>query len=131
MSPLLCLSRAHHQTMFKLPTSAVEFQDCIHTLISRCNGRCIHRGTHRYPCWPCRRIQQHICKCYHNTSPVFELIGRLIFESVIGVIPVECVVNGTWLLVWNRDPGHHMRIKTLSRIVKQHKTPKSYSWLQY
>jgi hypothetical protein len=64
---------------------------------------------------------QKLCKHYHNDSigglgaevAAVELIGRLVYEIINGIVPKYCVREGTWLMRWGRDYGHQFRMEKL------------------
>lgn len=42
-----------------------------------------------------------------------ELIGRLLYEIIDGIVPAYSVRDGTWLERWRRDYGHQFRMEKL------------------
>lgn len=64
---------------------------------------------------------QKLCKYYHKNSSngmnadaaAVELIGRLLYEIIDGIVPAYSVREGTWLDRWCRDYGHQFRMEKL------------------
>lgn len=82
--------------------------------VEKCKGRCYLRGTGRYMCGSCKRTSRKLCRKYHEANCAEEeLIGRLMYESFVGIISFESLRSGKWLVESGRDNGHTERIRRL------------------
>ena len=72
-------------------------------------GKCTYRGSGKYPCSQCSKLNKSLCKNYHNKDfdAVDELVSRLVYETVFDIISINDVRDGKWLDPRLRDEGHH------------------------
>ncbi len=75
--------------------------------MARCKGKCAYRGTGKYSCSGCSRLNKSMCRAYHTVDAVDELVSRLVYEVIFGIISINDVAQGRWLDRRLRDPGHH------------------------
>ena len=77
-----------------------------------CLDKCKSTQTSLYYCGRCRRLQQYMCKKYHQEKDD-ELRLRLMYEYLFDFITYEDLKDGNWKKRCKRDAGHHKRIMTL------------------
>lgn len=83
-------------------------------------------------CWRCRRLQQQLCRAYHDCSDAAqELVARITYEVVFDMLDMQAVAMAQWLNAqWRRDCGHTMRLLRLSREVMAARSSETPKWLQ-
>ena len=74
-------------------------------------------GCGEHLCVPCQQIHNSLWKAYKGKSVVHELVARLKFDYVFGIINDEHLEKSTWLSdlsVPDRDTGHLQRYRCLA-----------------
>jgi hypothetical protein len=93
--------------------------EVLHTLKAARGDKCRCK-CNKYLCHPCRRLKQHLCKQYHQSThdPVAEIAGRIAYEYVFDHLDAMHLEDNTWLSysVPNRDPGHTRRLRSRARL---------------
>lgn len=100
-------------------------------------------------CSRCRRLQQKMCRGYHNTGvdvekayaddtishrvlsnlAAKEIEERLLYEYVFGILTEADIKSGEWLKGGMRDYGHTTRVRKLYRLCQMGDQRKKY-WFQ-
>jgi len=78
-----------------------------------CKGRCIYRGTGKFPCKNCGKLKQKMCRNYHGLETEEELVSRLVYEYLFGMISIDNLLSNSWMDKSLRDCGHHERMRRL------------------
>lgn len=79
-----------------------------------CNGRkCKCQHTSLYYCHPCKRVHQTMCRAYHVEDPFEELVVRLAYEFMFGMLKAQELAGGQWACSGGKDPGHCYRLVKL------------------
>lgn len=75
----------------------------------------------KYPCKACKKLNQRLCRGYHNKDPHMELILRIQYEFVFNYISEQQMI---WECMYGipiigmRDRGHEKRMKRLFTYVR-------------
>jgi hypothetical protein len=70
----------------------------------------------KYPCKPCKKLNQKLCRGYHDKDNFSELLLRIQYEYVFDYITEEQMIIELKYFIpilGTRDPGHEKRMKRL------------------
>jgi hypothetical protein len=82
-----------------------------------CTGKCKACNTSLFFCSKCKGLNKKLCRRYHDLEPLEELVSRLVYEYMFGMISAADIAQGRWMERCRRDYGHHERIvRLVSRI---------------
>lgn len=104
-----------------LPCSIADLEALRKERLAACNWQSCHKLRRRgFWCWRCRRLQQQLCRWYHQGDAACELVGRITYEVVFDILDVQAVAAAQWLNAgcrWQSDCGHTLRLLRLGQVV--------------
>ena len=104
------LKRTFCENFKRAPSQLATLKRNAHANCQGTQGKpCVHRGSSKYQCRRCSKLNKSLCRNYHNNDfdAVDELVSRLVYETVFDMISISDVRDGKWLDPRLRDSGHH------------------------